>query len=47
MKYMEKVHLQPSADPNIGFTRNQYLAKNEKPSAKAMQNHIIVNFTKL
>jgi hypothetical protein len=33
MKDMEKVHLRPSSEPNIGFTRNQYLAKNKKPSA--------------
>jgi len=28
MKDMEKVHLQPSANLSIGFTRNQYLDNN-------------------
>jgi hypothetical protein len=44
---MEKVHLRPYADTKVGLTINQYLAKNPKPSAKAMQNHLILKFTKL
>jgi hypothetical protein len=47
MKYIEKVHLRPYADTKVGFTISQYLAKNPKPSTKAMQNHFIFNFTKL
>jgi hypothetical protein len=47
MKDMEKVHLRPNTDPKAGFTINKYLTKNKRPSAKAMQNHLILNFTKL